>query len=54
MIKNGRDGIIPDELGVICPIKQINTLSKKGFPLAYVGDVVGIGSSRKSATNSVI
>lgn len=54
MFKNGRDGIIRDELGVIGPIKQINTLSKKGFPLAYVGAVVGTGSSQKSATNSVI
>lgn len=54
MLKNTRDGIIPDELGVIGPIKQIETLCKKGFPLAYVGDVVGTGSSRKSAANSVI
>uniref|UniRef100_A0A3B0MF23 Aconitate hydratase 2 n=1 Tax=Arsenophonus endosymbiont of Trialeurodes vaporariorum TaxID=235567 RepID=A0A3B0MF23_9GAMM len=35
MLKNTRDGIIPDELGVIGPIKQIETLCKKGFPLAY-------------------
>jgi aconitate hydratase 2/2-methylisocitrate dehydratase len=28
--------------------------AEKGFPLAYVGDVVGTGSSRKSATNSVL
>ncbi|WGL94469.1 bifunctional aconitate hydratase 2/2-methylisocitrate dehydratase [Arsenophonus nasoniae] len=54
MLKNARDGIIPDELGVIGPIKQIETLNKKSFPLAYVGDVVGTGSSRKSAANSVI
>jgi aconitase B len=33
---------------------QIEELKKKGFPLAYVGDVVGTGSSRKSATNSVL
>merc|ERR1719321_1401593 len=32
----------------------VTELSKKGFPLAYVGDVVGTGSSRKSATNSVL
>ncbi|MGQ7180548.1 bifunctional aconitate hydratase 2/2-methylisocitrate dehydratase, partial [Escherichia coli] len=36
------------------PIKQIEALQQKGFPLAYVGDVVGTGSSRKSATNSVL
>ncbi|MFT4927417.1 MAG: aconitate hydratase 2/2-methylisocitrate dehydratase [Phenylobacterium sp.] len=54
MLKIGRDGINPDEEGTIGPIEQINELNKKGFPLAYVGDVVGTGSSRKSATNSVL
>ncbi len=54
MLKIGRDGIDPDEDGTIGPIKQIDELNKKGFPLAYVGDVVGTGSSRKSATNSVL
>jgi len=34
-------------------LKLINTLKQKGLPLAYVGDVVGTGSSRKSAINSV-
>lgn len=34
-------------------LKTIEDLKKKGHPLAYVGDVVGTGSSRKSATNSV-
>ena len=34
-------------------LKLIDTLKKKGLPLAYVGDVVGTGSSRKSAINSV-
>jgi len=33
---------------------QIEELKKKGHPLAYVGDVVGTGSSRKSATNSIL
>jgi aconitate hydratase 2/2-methylisocitrate dehydratase len=33
---------------------QIAELKAKGFPVAYVGDVVGTGSSRKSATNSVL
>ncbi len=54
MLKMKRDGISPDEHGEIGPIKQINDLKTKGFPLAYVGDVVGTGSSRKSATNSVL
>ena len=54
MLKIGRDGINPDEDGTIGPIEQIKELNKKGFPLAYVGDVVGTGSSRKSATNSVL
>ncbi|MFC3396625.1 bifunctional aconitate hydratase 2/2-methylisocitrate dehydratase [Brenneria rubrifaciens] len=54
MLKNAREGIEPDQPGVVGPIKQIEELNKKGFPLAYVGDVVGTGSSRKSATNSVL
>ncbi|EAM3327818.1 bifunctional aconitate hydratase 2/2-methylisocitrate dehydratase [Salmonella enterica] len=54
MLKNAREGIEPDQPGVVGPIKQIEALGKKGFPLAYVGDVVGTGSSRKSATNSVL
>ena len=47
MLKNPRPGITD-------PIKQIEELEAKGYPVAYVGDVVGTGSSRKSATNSVI
>ena len=35
-------------------IETINQLKQKGFPIAFVGDVVGTGSSRKSASNSVI
>jgi len=54
MLKNAREGIEPDDAGNVGPIKQIEALNKKGFPLAYVGDVVGTGSSRKSATNSVL
>lgn len=54
MLKNPREGIVPDVVGAVGPIKQIEELNKKGFPLAYVGDVVGTGSSRKSATNSVL
>ena len=36
------------------PLDDITELKKKGYPLAYVGDVVGTGSSRKSAINSVL
>lgn len=54
MLKNEREGIEPDQPGVIGPMKQIEALKQKGFPLVYVGDVVGTGSSRKSATNSVL
>lgn len=54
MLKNARDGINPDQDGVIGPMKQIEDMKKDGIPLAYVGDVVGTGSSRKSATNSVL
>jgi len=44
---------IPRE-GITDAPKQIEELKKKGLPLAYVGDVVGTGSSRKSATNSIL
>ena len=54
MLKMERDGITPDKQGEIGPIKLIETLKEKGHPLAYVGDVVGTGSSRKSAVNSVL
>ncbi|MBL1276882.1 MAG: bifunctional aconitate hydratase 2/2-methylisocitrate dehydratase [Ectothiorhodospiraceae bacterium] len=35
-------------------LQKIEELKQKGHPLAYVGDVVGTGSSRKSAINSVL
>jgi len=54
MLKNEREGIQPDEPGKVGPISKIEALKAKGLPLAYVGDVVGTGSSRKSATNSVL
>ncbi|HGZ6430917.1 TPA: bifunctional aconitate hydratase 2/2-methylisocitrate dehydratase [Vibrio parahaemolyticus] len=54
MLKNEREGINPDQPGTIGPIKQIEELKSKGHQLVYVGDVVGTGSSRKSATNSVL
>ncbi|STU58209.1 bifunctional aconitate hydratase 2/2-methylisocitrate dehydratase [Klebsiella pneumoniae subsp. ozaenae] len=43
MLKNPREGIEPDQPGVVGPIKQIEALQQKGYPLAYVGDVVGTG-----------
>jgi len=54
MLKNERPGIVPDENGVTGPVSTINALREKGYPLVFVGDVVGTGSSRKSATNSVL
>ena len=54
MLKNPRPGIDADEPGSRGPLKQIEGLAKKGNQIAYVGDVVGTGSSRKSATNSVL
>lgn len=54
LLKNPRDGITPDQPGAVGPIRQMQALAGQGYPLAYVGDVVGTGSSRKSATNSVL
>ncbi len=54
MHKNPRPGIVPEEEGKRGPIKFIEDLRAKGNLVAYVGDVVGTGSSRKSATNSVL
>ena len=54
MLKNPRPGIEPDEAGARGPLKQLEGLAAKGNLIAYVGDVVGTGSSRKSATNSVL
>ena len=54
MLKNPRPGIEPQEPGKIGPIKFIEDLRARGNLVAYVGDVVGTGSSRKSATNSVL
>ncbi|MGE5491237.1 MAG: bifunctional aconitate hydratase 2/2-methylisocitrate dehydratase [Actinomycetota bacterium] len=54
MLKNPRPGIDADEPGSRGPVKQLEGLAKKGNLIAYVGDVVGTGSSRKSATNSVL
>ena len=54
MLKNKRDGIEPEEDGKRGPVAFIESLKDKGHLVAYVGDVVGTGSSRKSATNSVL
>ncbi len=54
MLKNKRDGIEPEEDGKRGPVKFLEDLRAKGNLVAYVGDVVGTGSSRKSATNSVL
>ena len=54
MHKNARPGITPEEDGKRGPVKFIEELKAKGHLVAYVGDVVGTGSSRKSATNSVL
>ncbi|WP_460728424.1 bifunctional aconitate hydratase 2/2-methylisocitrate dehydratase [Lysobacter rhizosphaerae] len=54
MLKNARDGIVPEEDGKRGPVAFIESLKGKGHLVAYVGDVVGTGSSRKSATNSVL
>ena len=48
MLKNPRPGLEGD------PLQTIDALKEKGHTVAYVGDVVGTGSSRKSATNSVL
>ena len=54
MLKNKRDGIEPEEDGKRGPVKFLEDLRAQGNLVAYVGDVVGTGSSRKSATNSVL
>ena len=52
--KMTRDGLTPEKHGEVGPLKQIEDIKAKGYPVAFVGDVVGTGSSRKSATNSVL
>jgi aconitate hydratase 2/2-methylisocitrate dehydratase len=54
MYKMAREGIVPEKQGEIGPLTQIEEMKAKGHPVAFVGDVVGTGSSRKSATNSVL
>ncbi|MCG8611485.1 MAG: bifunctional aconitate hydratase 2/2-methylisocitrate dehydratase [Pseudomonadales bacterium] len=52
--KMAREGLNPEEPGVTGPMAQIDEIKAKGIQVAFVGDVVGTGSSRKSATNSVL
>jgi aconitate hydratase 2/2-methylisocitrate dehydratase len=54
MHKNARPGVTPEVDGKRGPVKFLEDLRAKGNLVAYVGDVVGTGSSRKSATNSVL
>jgi aconitate hydratase 2/2-methylisocitrate dehydratase len=56
MLKNTREGapFKPEDDGKRGPMAMIEELKKKGNLVSYVGDVVGTGSSRKSATNSII
>jgi len=54
MFKMARPGLEPDEPGAVGPLSLIAKLKSKGFPLLFAGDVVGTGSSRKSAANSLI
>lgn len=54
MYKMTRDGLEPEKHGEIGPLKQVEDIKAQGHQVAFVGDVVGTGSSRKSATNSVL
>ena len=54
MYKMTRDGLEPEEHGKVGPMAQIEAVKATGLPVAFVGDVVGTGSSRKSAANSVL
>ncbi|HBX01097.1 MAG TPA: aconitate hydratase B, partial [Gammaproteobacteria bacterium] len=54
MYKMQREGLTPEVQGEVGPMKQIKALQDGGMQVAFVGDVVGTGSSRKSATNSVL
>ena len=54
MYKMTREGLTPETHNEVGPLAQIQAIKDKGHPVAFVGDVVGTGSSRKSATNSVL
>lgn len=54
MYKMSREDLKADVEGVKGPVSTIEALKSKGYPLIFVGDVVGTGSSRKSAANSLL
>jgi aconitate hydratase 2/2-methylisocitrate dehydratase len=54
MFKMRREGLEPEIQGEVGPLAQIDKIKAQGNPVVFVGDVVGTGSSRKSATNSVL
>jgi len=54
MLKNPRSGIEPDDPYMIGPLNKIREIKSNGYPVVFVGDIVGTGSSRKSATNSLL
>lgn len=54
MYKISREDLKADVEGVKGPVSTIEKLKSAGYPLMFVGDVVGTGSSRKSAANSLI
>ncbi len=54
MFKMERDGLTPDIPGEIGPMTQIEEIKSNNLPVTFIGDVLGTGSSRKSATNSVL
>lgn len=54
MYKMTRDGLTPEDQGNTGPMAQIEAMRNHELPVAFVGDVMGTGSSRKSATNSVL
>ena len=54
MFKMERDGLTPDIPGEIGPLTQIEEIKSNNLPVTFIGDVLGTGSSRKSATNSVL
>ena len=48
MYKMTRDGLEPEEHGKVGPMAQIEAVKATGLPVAFVGDVVGTGSSQIS------
>jgi aconitate hydratase 2 / 2-methylisocitrate dehydratase len=54
MLKMPRKGLIPDKPGEIGPLEKIKWMKQRDYPIAFVGDIVGTGPSRKSAINSIL